>query len=240
MALDAGNVRVYCRGVDLSTMLQNTTLEQLREEADATAYADLIRKMEPTLGRISLAHAGIYGEGAFSLAEVFRQARDADDEPITIAPVGAVAGEKAFIVLAHKANLSLPESIAPGGIHKASLRAASRFAMGDGVVGLAGAVNGDSQTAAYQLGAVLAGQQVFATVHLLAMTGTPSVVFFLESDNGVGFPSAVIQATSAAQVARGSVLLQANGPISDDFWRIRWDHSGAGTFTALIALGAAG
>lgn len=241
MAVDAGNLKTYCRGVDLSTALQSTALDQTREEADDTVFASTIRSMKSTLQRVALAHSGLYEDGPFSLAEVFRQANVTDEEPVTICPVGPVVGERAFIVVAHKASLTLPESVAPGQLYRASMRASGRAPVpGNGVVGYFGAVSGDSQHAGVQLGAPAAGQQILATIHLVAIAPVPSVVFFLESDNGVGFGSPVIQDTSAAQVARGSVLLRKSGPITDDWWRVRWDHSGTGSFTALIALGLAG
>ena len=239
MALDAGNVKIYCRGVDLSTALQSTTLDQTREEQDVSAYADPIRVMQPTLGRVSIAHAGIYGDGAFSISEVFRQAQTTDDEPITIFPEGAVVGNKSFIVLAHKAALSMPGAVSPGSVHKASLRASSRKAVADGVVAFNGAISTSSQTAAYQIGALTAGQWVIATVHLLGLTSSPNATFVLESDNAGGFPSGVTAATSAAQTTRGSVLLLAPGPQVDDWWRVRWTFSGTGNFTAVIGLGIA-
>jgi hypothetical protein len=239
MALDAGNLKIYCRGVDLSIALQSTSLEQSREEQDETAYADAIRKMTPTLGRVSVAHAGVYSDGAFTIGEVFRQASTTDDEGITLAPEGATAGNKGFIVLAHKASITMPGEVAPGSIHKAALRGSSRYPLVDGVIGFNGAVSNNSQTAAYQLGALAAGQKIVATVHLLALSGSPSATFILESDNAVGFPSGIAQDTSAAQTARGSVVLQEATVVSDDWWRVRWTFSGTGNFTAVIALGLA-
>jgi len=239
VAIDAGTLKVYCRGTDLSTALQSTMVDMSREEQDATAYADAIRQMQPTLGKVSIAHAGIYSDGVNSISEVFRQAFTTDDEPISLYPNGAVVGEKAFIVLAHRAHISMPGAVVPGSIHKASLRASSRKPVADGVVGLNGAISSSSQTTAYQLGALAAGQSVIAAVHLLGLTGSPNVTFLLESDNAVGFPSGITQATSSAQTARGSVLLIGAGPNTDDWWRVRWTFSGTGNFTAVIGLGIA-
>lgn len=240
MAIDVGLTRVLCRGVDLSVVLQNTTLEQLREEVDATVYASDIRKNLPTLGKVTLAHSGLYDDGPFTLGAIQQQARDADDEPFTIFPEGIAVGRKAFIVRAHRASGEILAASAPGGVHQASIAAASHFSLGDGVAAYSGAVAADTQTAAVNVGAIVLGQRVVATVHLLAITGTPSVVFFLESAPNSGFSSPTIRATSAAMTARGSVLLQADGPITDTHWRLRWDHSGSGSFTsAVLALATA-
>lgn len=240
MAIDAGHTKVYARGVDLSTTLQNTTIEQSCEEVDVTAYANTARVMLPTLMRVSLAHAGIYVDGANTIGEAFRQARAAAAEPFTVFPEGTNVGAKALIVLAHKASITMPEAVAPGAVHKVSLRASSQQQVGDGVVEYAGAVSSDSQSAGTQLGALAAGETLLATIHILGVTTTPSVVFYLESDDGSGFPSATVRATSVAQTDRGSVLLQIAGAITDDWWRVRWDHSGVGSFTVVIALGIAG
>lgn len=241
MAKDTSNLKVYLRGTDLSTSLQSTAIDQVGEEVDVTVFASQIRSLQPTFARATLAHAGLYEDGPNSLGEVFRQARAGTDEPITVAPDGVTVGNRAFIVVAEVATLTLPEDMAPGQVARASLRATANVAIPPlGRIHVNGSVAADSQGTALQLGALAAGQQLLATVHLIALTGTPSATFFLESDNGVGFATPTIQATSAVQTARGSVLLRKAGPVTDDWWRVRWDHSGTGSFTAIIALGLAG
>lgn len=240
MAIDSSNLRVYCRGTDLSASLQSTGLGRVRDETDVTVFADTIRNMQATLQRVSLAHAGIYAEGPNSIAEVLRQATATDEEPVTVAPEGAVVGNKAFIVLAHRPSITLPEGAQPGDVFKASLVASSRAPVGDGVVAYNGTINSDTQTAAYNLGAPATGHRVVATVHITSVTTTPSVIFYLESDTS-GFPSPLIQATSASLTARGSVALSAiatvAAPITDTWWRVRWDWTTPGSFTAVIAIG---
>lgn len=241
MAKDTSNLKVWLRGTDLSTSLQSTGLDQVRDEVDETTFADPIRKMQATFQRVSVAHVGIYQEGPFSIAEVFRQAKDQDEEPVTIAPDGATVGNKAFIVLAHRASISLPNETSPGDIYRASLRASSRCAVGNGVIAHNGLVDSDSQTGAHNLGAPATGHRVIATVHLVAISSTPAAVFFLESDDGAGFASPTIRATSASQTARGSVALNAistlAAPITDTWWRVRWDWTTPGSFTAVIGIG---
>jgi hypothetical protein len=240
MALDSSNLKVWCRGTDLSASLQSTALDRTRDEVDTTVFTDTIRNMQATFQRVSVAHSGIYADGPFSIAEVLRQAKDTDEEPVTIAPEGATVGNKAFIVLAHRASIVLPDATSPGEVYKASLRASSRSPIGDGVIAYNGTINSDTQTAAYELGAPARGHRVIATVHLVGIASTPSAVFYLESDTA-GFPSATIQATSAAQTARGSVALSAIAtnavPITDTWWRVRWDWTTPGSFTAVIGIG---
>lgn len=241
MALDAGGVKVFIRGTDLSTDLQSVALDQVRDEVDATVLASAIRTPQATFARVTLALAGLYNDGAATIGEVFRQAHAADVEPITVLPVGSTVGSRAFPVLANSAGLTMPGQMAPGQVIPVSLRGTGRAPIPlNGVVAFNGPISASGQFTALQLGATAQNQQIIATIHLTALTLSPSVTFFLESDNAVGFPSATIQATSAVTTGLGSVLLQDLGPATDDWWRVRWAFTGTGSFTALISLGLAG
>lgn len=243
--LDTSLMKIFARGADLSASMQSTALEQSRDEVDITTYPDPIRVMQATFPRVSLAHAGLYQDGPNTIGEIFRAANVTDEEPFTICPNGAVVGERAFIVVAHRASVTQPDGGTPGQVFKTSFRASARAMVpSNGVVAFNGTVNSDTATTPLQIGAPAAGQEILAHIHLYGIVSTPAAVFFLESDNLVGFGSPTVQATSASQTARGSVLLRKAGsvttPVTDDWWRVRWDWTTPGSFTAVIALGLAG
>lgn len=241
MALDTRFLKVYLRGVDLSTRLQSCGIDRTRDEVDDTTFADTSRSMFPTFQRVGVAFAGLYDDGANTIGEALRQANVTDEEPVTLHPEGSTVGNLAEMILAHRASISEPEVMNPGQVIRASMRASSRTAIAVGQVVYNGLINADTQTAPIQLTALTTGHRALATIHLIAITSTPAATFFLESDDAVGFTTPTIQATSASQTARGSLSLSAIAtlavPITDTWWRVRWDWTTPGDFSAVISLG---
>lgn len=242
MAIATTNLKVYVRGTDLSTRLQSFLPERIRDEADVTVLSDTSRSFLPTLQRVNIAFAGLYDDDEFSMGEVLRQAHDADEEPVTWHAEGSTVGNRSEAVLTHKASVNMPENLAPGRAIMASFRASTRTPVALGQVVYNGLVNSDTATTPIEFTPALStGQRVMATIHLIGITSTPAATFFLESDSLVGFGTPTVQATSASQTARGSVALSAiatdAAPITDTFWRVRWDWTTPGDFTAVISLG---
>jgi hypothetical protein len=94
---------------------------------------------------------------------------------------------------------------------------------------------------ALQLGAVAAGQRLYANAHVLSVAGTatPTITLTVQSDNAVGFPSSTTQLTFAAKTAIGGESLRTNGTaITDDWWRVGWTITGTSpSFLFLVSLG---
>ncbi len=93
---------------------------------------------------------------------------------------------------------------------------------------------------ARQVGAVPAGQRLFAVMQVLAASGgAPTLDVDIESDNASGFPSAVVQASFTQATAQGAqVITPVTGPITDDWWRIAATIGGAGpSFTFFVGIG---
>lgn len=91
-----------------------------------------------------------------------------------------------------------------------------------------------------QLGAVPAGQSLYAAVHVLSVAGsaTPTITARVESDDATGFPSATTRLTFAAATAVGGQILRVAGPITDDWYRFAWTISG--TTPSFLFMGAFG
>lgn len=93
---------------------------------------------------------------------------------------------------------------------------------------------------AFQVGAVPAGQKLFAVLQVLAASGgSPTLDVTVESDNAGGFASPVTQATFTQATARSAqVIVPIVGPITDDWWRIAATIGGAGpSFTFVVGIG---
>lgn len=95
---------------------------------------------------------------------------------------------------------------------------------------------------AVQLGAVAAGQRMYANLHVLSIagTGTPTITVTIQSnvDNTFASPTTRISFTAATtlQGQCGSVL----GPITDQWWRAIWTISGSSpSFLFAVSAGVA-
>ena len=94
---------------------------------------------------------------------------------------------------------------------------------------------GSSGTGA-QLGAVSASQRVYASLHVLSITGG-NVVATVASDDNAGFTSPTTRITFATATAAGSQLSSAAGAITDDYWRITWTQTATtATFAVLVGI----
>jgi len=83
---------------------------------------------------------------------------------------------------------------------------------------------------AAQLGAVPAGQALYAALHVLSVAGTstPTITARVESDDNALFTSATTRLTFTAATARsGQILRTAGTAITDDYWRLAWTISGS-------------
>lgn len=83
-----------------------------------------------------------------------------------------------------------------------------------------------------------AGQRLFASFHVLSVTGSGSIVFTVQSDNAVGFPSSATQITSQSFTAVGHQFTSVAGPISGETHiRAGWTITGFTSVTFAIAAG---
>lgn len=94
---------------------------------------------------------------------------------------------------------------------------------------------------AIQVGAVSAGQKLYASLHVLSVSGTstPTLTVTVQSDDASGFASPATRLTFDAATEAGGQILRTDGTaITDDWWRVGWTISGTDpSFLFLAAFG---
>lgn len=92
---------------------------------------------------------------------------------------------------------------------------------------------------ALQLGALSATQKIYCGLHVFAVSGgSPTLNVILQADNASNFPSPATQITFAQKVAVGQDWQSANGPVTDDWWRINYTIGGSTpSFTFALVAG---
>jgi hypothetical protein len=85
-----------------------------------------------------------------------------------------------------------------------------------------------------------ATQRLYATFHVLSVSGTGSIVFTVQSDDAVGFPSATTRITSQTFTAVGHQLASVAGAITGETHiRPGWTITGFTSVTFAIGVGVA-
>jgi hypothetical protein len=100
-----------------------------------------------------------------------------------------------------------------------------------------GAKTANGNGTAFQLGAVTAGQSVYACLHVLAYTGLTSITVKIQSAAVVGFATPHDQITFTAATAVGSQFATLAGANVDTYWRALWTVAGTGSATIAVTMG---
>lgn len=79
-----------------------------------------------------------------------------------------------------------------------------------------------------QIGAVAAGKQLYAALHVLSVagTGSPTITVAIESDTSGAFAAPTTRLTFAAATTVSGQILRVPGAITDTWWRPKWTISG--------------
>jgi hypothetical protein len=236
------NVRAFTSGADLTGNSNKIEIAAEVEEKDATNFAS--EGWKELLG--GLAKCEISGEGQWEAGDPGK----VDDVswatlggvgPWTVPPVGAAVGDLAWVVNAMRADYKLGDQV--GEVAPWTGKASSTWPL---IRGSIGHPPGTARTATgtgtgLELGAVTAGQRLYAALHVLSVSGTstPTITARVESDADNTFASATTQLTFTAATAAGGQILRTNGSaITDTWFRVAWTISGTSpSFLFVSSLG---
>lgn len=235
------NVRAFVGAADLTASNNKAEISAEMEAKEVTNFASGgFKEFIAGLGSATVDLEGFWEALDLTKIDDAAQAGIGASGPITICPAGAADGATAYFVNA------LEQSYAPaaGGIGDVAgykVQAMSTWPLVKGLVmnppGTARTVTGTGTI--QQLGAVVAGDYVYAGIHILSVAGTtPSITFAVESAAAIGFASPTTRLTFNAATAIGSQVLRAAGPITDQYWRMKWTVSG--TTPSFLAVGFVG
>lgn len=235
------NVRLFTGGADLTGVSNKLEIAPEVEEKDTTNFGS--GGWSEMIG--GLASSKISGEGQWEAADTSKVdntqwAGLGGVGAWTACPDNANVNDVAWLTSALTANYQLGGSV--GDVAPWKAEASSSWPV---VRGRVGHPPGTARTAtgngtAVQLPAVAAGQYLYASAHVLSVSGTstPTLTLTVESDDGSGFASPVTRISFAAATARGGQIMRAVGPITDTWYRASWTISGTTpSFLFLVAFG---
>lgn len=240
-----GNVRTFSGGADLTSQSNKVELSLEFDDKDVTTFADVDaggdvwKAVLGGVGSAKVAAAGFWSAGDPSQVDDDAWAALGGVGALTIYPYdgGAAAGNVAWIVNALRAQYQLLGSV--GDAAPWALAASSTW---PGVRGIGlhppGTARAASGVGPAQLHvAAAAGQMVYASLHVLSITGTaaPTLTVKVQSDDAVGFATPTDRIVFAPATARGGQVARLAGPITDTYWRVSWDITGTTPSCLFVA-----
>lgn len=235
------NCKLYAEGYNLSGDMNQMELLSERDAVDNTVFGDDTEHSIPGLFRHTLNHQGFYqaDNADFQVDDVLNSMFATADQIVSICPTDGAAGERVFTIKSLEVNYS------PGGrVGEAFAFTVSAKGVSDLVratVMETGAKTAIGTGTARQLGAVTANQKLYATMHVVAVSGTnPTLDMIIQSDDAEGFASAEDRITFSQATAIGAQwATPVEGAITDDWWRCSYTIGGTDdpSFTVVVLVG---
>lgn len=232
------NCRFWLGGYELSGTQNQMGIDYGAEMKDDTVFGTAgTRSNKPGLQTVKMSGAGFwdsdYDEAIFNRIAAAR-------EVCTITPEGQTEGDRSFFTRGVSGAYN-PLSGEIGEIVSYEIDAQSaNTPLVRGVVGGLGAKVATGNSTPVQLGAVLSTQKIYAALHVKGpVTGTlPTLDVTVESDALVGFGSPATQLTFTQMTDVGAQWAELAGPITDDWWRVKWTITGTlPSFPLFVSIG---
>lgn len=236
------NARVWWDSLDMSGQENELGLAFQCDELPGEVFNVPCHISWPGLFKYSISHKGYlaYGEGL--IEEAIWAKKGTKDVPLTLSKPG-VAGNPAYFLKSGQMSYS----------PKSAIGALPTFDMSMSPTGLTvvrGVLLEDAQVAKAatgagtprQVGATLAGQRLYAILHILAVTGVnPTVDVIVESDSLEAFDTPTTRFTFTQAIAKGSQFaVPVEAPVADDWYRASITLSVGATAKIVVAVGVEG
>lgn len=239
------DARIFLRGCDLSGQSNMATLEAESEAKDRSTFrSGGWKEVVGGQRKGSVTLAGFSEFGAAGTVDFDAWARLGLGDALTLSPTEEGAGELAFITklgrLKHTRGGKvgdLDEWEASGTSMWPVVR--SQYLLGPGAI-----ITDDTTTSGANLGAVAAGQRLYATLHVLSVAGAaPQLDVTIESDTNSSFTSPVTVLTfTQATAVTGEILRTDGSAITDTWYRANLnvpDAAGDDSYLVAMAIGTA-
>lgn len=245
------NVRLYMGGADYTGVSNKVEFTPEVEEKDVTTFGDydtttgdLWKAVKGGIATAKISQSGFWEAGDTGKVDDDRYAAlggaGAWSAFPTVTPAALTYGDLAWFTKAHSSSYALL-----GGVGDVAPWSGSLTSVYPAVRGVCAHPPGTARTAtgngtAVQLAAVTATQYLYASLHVLSVSGTgsPTLTVKVQSDTASNFPSATDVMTFTAATARTGETIRSVGPITDDFFRVNYTISGSSpSFLFVVAIG---
>jgi hypothetical protein len=242
------NVRLFTGGADLTAASNKVVFGADREEKDVTTFLPASdpdsgwKKVTGGLASGAVAASGFWEAGDAGKVDNSTWTNLGGLTGWTVCPADATVGAPAYLMKAMTGKYQFLGTV--GDINPYEAEAKSAWPIVRGVVahppGTARTANGSGT--ASELTAVTATQNLYASLHVLSVSGTssPTLTVIVESDVDGLFGSPATRATFTAATAISGQITRVPGAITDTFYRVSWTITGTNpSFLFAVSLGIA-
>ncbi len=231
------DVELWFDAYRLRGYMNAAALDDAAEIHDTTAFGDAGRRRLSGLRSIALSMEGFHDSTADG---ILYNALGVAGKPVSIAPLGGTAGNLAYLFRALSGEYQ-PGNAAVGEPLKFSVKAEGSEGepLVRGILLYNATAVASGNGSGFQHGALASGKNLYAALHVLAISGTLDAV--VQSDDNGSFTTPTNRITFAQQSAIGSAwATPVAGPITDDYWRINLTLGGGSPSAQfLVTLGFA-
>lgn len=238
------NVRTFAGGYDLSADTNEVTISANRAQMDVTNYnSQGWKESIAGLGQAKFAITGQYEAGSGGLSDdalSLSGANFATAGGVTVCPLASSDQSLAYLTNAVEFDFAMFTGKV-GSVADFKADASSTWPLVRGIIACPPS-NVITSTGTGTINAITgptASQQFYADVHIISVSGSPTITFTIQSAALVGFGSPTTRLTFVAATGIGGQILRVPGAISDGFWRAQWTVSGSGSVQAAVSFGVA-
>jgi hypothetical protein len=237
------DARLFIRGCDLSGQANEVSMAADREVLDKTSFKSAgWKEVRGGLPKAAITASGMVEFGAAGTVDYDAWARLGQVDPWTVGPDEATAGNLAYLTKVLRGQYKTLGKVGALNPWEAECMSSWPVARGIFLLGPGTVLTDDGASSAFELGALAAGQRLYATLHVVSVVGAaPTLDVTITSDSVEAFtgsPETRITFTQASVVG-GEALRSAAGAHTDSWYRAEWDLSEVGdeSFLAAVAVG---
>lgn len=237
------DARLFTGGADLSGASNKIEIKAETEEKDATSYRS--QGWKELLGGLKSAEVSAGGQweaGDPGMIDDVAWLQLGGRGAWTVAPTEATVGAVAYVSRFLQSDYALGDAV--GEVAPWTATGKSTWPLARGLIahapGTPRTAAGEGQ--AVELGQIAARQRLYAALNVLSVAGsTPTLTVTVESAADEEFTDPAEVLAFAPATTRGGQLIRSTGDaITDAWYRVTWDVTGADpSFMFVVALGIA-
>ena len=226
---------LWINAYDFSSSVHGLAIDYGADEKDGTTLADSTHIAKGGIKTFGFGMEGHWDETSSNPVDSQQFSKTGANSVMTYATGSGAEGEAAYFI-----NLLQSAYEQSGGVGEMFAFTVSGNAAGNlirGTIELKGSLTSTGNSTGRQLGAVVAGQSVYAAMHVTTVSGTsPTFDAIVQSDDNGSFPSATNRLTFTQATSITSEILSTAGAITDDFWRVNYTIGGTDTPTFIVVV----
>jgi hypothetical protein len=234
------DVRIYYETADLTGFANKVDISSSVEELDRTTFADQGNKTRvgglfDTAGNVDT----FWQAGDTSMPDdTFWVNLASASTAVTIVPASGTVGSLAYLTQALQSSRKIHGET--GKLLEGQVDFKGTWPLVRGQIlhpqGTARTATGTGT--GIQLGAVLATQKLYATMHLLSISGSPTVTIKIQSSVDNTFASPTDRITFSSDTLLNGQTGSVVGAVTDTWWRATWTIAGGSTPSIMFAVAA--